>query len=83
MFSIRSAIVPLNFEEIESHLERVSNITQFINRYNWERINYSSKRDDWKEFEKNSPVIALNILFTKEKEILPADISNHNSFCIK
>ena len=43
-----------------------------------ERINYSSKFDDWKRFEKNNPTIALNILYTKEKEILPAYISKHN-----
>ena len=35
--------------------------------------------DDWKWFEKNNPSIAVNILYTKEKEILPAYISNHNS----
>ena len=31
-----------------------------------------------KKFEKNNPTIALNILYTKEKEILPAYISKHN-----
>ena len=35
--------------------------------------------DDWKRFEKNNPSIAVNILYTKEKEILPAYISNRNS----
>ena len=35
--------------------------------------------DDWYRFEKNSPTNALNILYFKEKEILPAYISNHNS----
>ena len=30
-------------------------------------------------FEKNNPTIALNILYTKEKEIYPAYILNHNS----
>ena len=34
--------------------------------------------DDWKRFEKNNQTIALNILLTKEKGILPAYISNHN-----
>ena len=50
-----------------------------MNKYNWNRINYPSKLDDWKTFEKNNPTIALNILYTKEKEICPAYISNHNS----
>ena len=35
--------------------------------------------DDWKTFEKNNRAIALNILYTKEKEIHPAYISKHNS----
>ena len=51
----------------------------FINRYNWERIGYPSKIDEWKTFERNNSTIALNILFIKEKEILPASISKHNS----
>ena len=41
-----AAAVALNFEEIESHSERVSNIIPFINKYNWEAINYPSKIDD-------------------------------------
>ena len=28
-------------------------------------------------FEKNNPTIALNILYTKEEQILPAYSSNH------
>ena len=44
--------IALNYEEIESHLERVWSIKTFINKYNWEEINYPSKIDDWKTFEK-------------------------------
>ena len=57
----------LNYEEIESHPERVSNIKPFINKYSWKGINYPSKLDYWKTFEKNNPTIALKILYTKEK----------------
>ena len=32
-----------------------------------------------KKCEKNNPAIAPNILYTKEKEILPSFISKHNS----
>ena len=39
-----------------------------MNKYNWKGINYPSKIDDLKSFEKNNPTIAINILFTKEKE---------------
>ena len=41
----------LNYEEIESHPEGVSNIKPFINKHNWKRINYPSKIGDWKTFE--------------------------------
>ena len=50
-----------------------------MNKYNWGGINYPSKMEDWKTFEKNNPTFAFNILYTKEKEICPAYISNHNS----
>ena len=49
-----------------------------MNKCNWEGINYPSKIDDWKTFEKNNPKIALNILYTKEKEIYPAYIPKIN-----
>ena len=78
-----AATVALNFEEIESHPERVSNIKPLINKYNWEGINYPSKINDWKTFEKNDPTIALNIFYIKEKEICPAYISKINSNCEK
>ena len=68
----------MNYEDIKWNLERVSNIKPFINRYNWERIGYPSKTDEWKTFERNNSTIALNILFIKEKEILPASISKLN-----
>ena len=60
-------------------LGRVTNIKAFINKCNWKGINYPSKIDDWKMLEKNNPAIALNILYTKEKEISPAYISKINS----
>ena len=47
--------------------------------FNWKGIDYPSKMDDWKTFEKNNPTFALNILYIKEKEMLSAYISKHNS----
>ena len=78
-----TATVPLNYEEIESHLERVSSIKPFINLYNWEGTNYSSKIDDWKSFEKNNPANTLNILYIKEEEICSVYIPKINSNCEK
>ena len=52
---------------------------QKLNRLlNLRGMNYPSKIDDWKMFEKNNPTIAFNILYIKEKEIYPAYISKHN-----
>ena len=59
--------VALNYREIESHPERVSNIKPFINKRKRIGINYPSKTDDLKTFEKNNPTIALNIVHIKEK----------------
>ena len=60
--------VALNYGDIKSHPERVSNIKKFINKYNWKELNYPSKTDDWKTFEKNNPTFAVNIFYIKEKE---------------
>ena len=52
-----AATIVLNHEKIKSHPERLSNNKPFINNYNWEGINYSSKNKDWKRFEKNNPTM--------------------------
>ena len=36
-------------------------IKPFINKYNWEGINFSSEKDDWKKIEKINVIIALNV----------------------
>ena len=60
--------VALDNGKIESHPEKVSNIKPFINKYKWTGINFPSKIDDWKTFEKNNLAIALNILHIKKKK---------------
>ena len=40
--------VVLNHEEIGKHSERIIKIKSFINKYNWEGINFPSEKDDWK-----------------------------------
>ena len=76
-------MVALTYEEIKWNLERVSNIKQFINKYKRKGINYPSKIEDWKMFENNNPVIALNNLYIIEKEICPTYISKINLNCGK
>ena len=78
-----AAIVALNYEEIESYPEGVSNIKPFINKYNWKEINYLWKIEDQKIFEKNNSTITLNIFYIKEKERCPACIWKVNSNCEK
>ena len=58
--------------------ERVSYIKLFLNKYNWEGINYSSKLHDCKRLEINNLTTVLNILYAKVKEILPEYILKHN-----
>ena len=52
----------LNYGEIKCNPERFSNTKPFENKHNWERINYPSKIDDWKTFEKNNVTIVLQKL---------------------
>ena len=44
----------------------VTKIKPFINKYNWEGINFQPEKDDWKKFEKNNVNIALNLLYAKK-----------------
>ena len=40
--------VALNHEEIEKHPQKIKKIKPFIDKYNWQGINYPSEKDDWK-----------------------------------
>ena len=52
----------LNLDKIKKDLQRVSKIKPFIEKYNWEDIDFPSTSKDWKKFECNDEV-ALNILY--------------------
>ena len=55
--------VALNHADIGQHLQRISTIKPFTNKYDWKGINYPSRKDDLKMFEKNNPTSALtNVL---------------------
>ena len=41
-----AVIVTLNHEEIRKHLQRITKIKTFINKYKWRRINFPSEKDD-------------------------------------
>ena len=52
----------LNYQKIETHRERISNIVPYIDNYNCEGIEIPAGPKDWKKFEQNNKTIALNIL---------------------
>ena len=52
----------LNLGIIKKDPQRVSKIKPFIEKYNWEDIDFPSTSKDWKKFECNNE-IALNILY--------------------
>ena len=47
--------------------KKISKIKPFINKYNWEGLNFPSEKDDWNNFEKNNVTIALNVLYAKKE----------------
>ena len=51
----------LNYQNIKSHPERVSNLKPFIDQYNWKGTNFPLHKEDWKKTESNNMSIALNI----------------------
>ena len=56
----------LNLDKIKKDSQRVSKIKSFIEKYNWEDIDFPSTSKDWKKFELNNE-IALNILYVPYK----------------
>ena len=42
--------VALNYEEIKKDLQKITKIKPFINKYNWDGINFPSE-DYWKKIE--------------------------------
>ena len=57
-----NAPVLLNYIEIKKYPQIISKNKLFINKYNWEGINFPSEKDDWKKLEKNNVIIALIFL---------------------
>ena len=71
--------VALNHEEIKKDPQRIANVKAFINKYNWEGINFPSLEDGRKKFEKKNRTVAPNVLHARKEEIYPAYVSKHNS----
>ena len=56
----------LNYQTIEKDSQRISKLKSYINKYNWEGINFPAGSKDWKKFERNNDTITLNILYVKQ-----------------
>ena len=41
----------LNYQTIKTNLERISKLKPYINKYNWEEIEFPAGPKDWKKFE--------------------------------
>ena len=69
----------LNLDKIKKDPQRVSKIKPFIEKYNWEDIDFPSTSKDWKKFDCNNE-IALNILYVpyNTKQINTAYKSKNN-----
>ena len=53
----------LNYQNIETHPERISKLNHYIKKYNWEGIEFPAGPKDWKKIERNNETIALSISF--------------------
>ena len=70
----------LNFDKVTNHPERVVKVKSFIDKYNWNDINFPATRKDWNRFEVNNKNVTLNILYVpfKTKKIEVAYKSKYN-----
>ena len=63
-----AATVALDDEEIAKNPERITKLKPFINKYNWEEVNFPSKKDDWKKIEKLILELLLMFCMLKKKK---------------
>ena len=56
--------------ETGNHSERIPQIKPFINKYNWEEINFPSEKYDWKRIEKNNLKLQLMFCMLKKKKYI-------------
>ena len=51
-------------------MQRIVKMKPFINKYNWEEINFPSEKDDCKKNEKNNVIIAKWFVCEKKKKYI-------------
>ena len=71
----------LNYQTIKTNPERISKLKPYINKYNWEGINFPAGSKEWQKFERNNDTIALNVLYVEQntKKISVAYKSKYNN----
>ena len=63
-----AVIVALKWTDIKSHPERISNLREFSNDYDWSGLKFRVSIKDIKIFEMNND-ISVNVLSVKDKDI--------------
>ena len=73
----------LTYQTIQTNPERISKLKPYINKCNWEGIEFLAGPKDWIKFERNNKTIALNILFIPRntKTIRVAYRSEYSNKC--
>ena len=56
----------LNYQAIEKNPQRISKLKPYINKYNWERLNFPRRSKERQKFEQNNHTIALNVLYVEQ-----------------
>ena len=74
--------VVLNYEE-KKDPQKITKVKPFVNKYNWEGINFPSENDDWKKIVKNKVTITFNVLYAQREKIYLAYVWKYNSNCEK
>ena len=71
----------LNHQTFETYPERISKLKPYINKYNWEGIDFPAGSKEWQKFERNNKAIAPNVLYIPHntKTIRVAYRSEHNN----
>ena len=80
-----AVIGALHCEEIKHHPERISLLRPYENQYNWKGLEFPVSIKKIDKFEKNNPGIAVNVLFSnnKNQNIYTARRSERNVKCKK
>ena len=75
----------LNYQTIEKDPQRISKLKPYINKYNWEGINFPAGSKEWQKFERNNDTIALNVLYVEQntKKISVVYKSKYKNKCKK